>query len=73
MPIGGNKLSFQRRYSGPCPDCGGKWVINKTKDAGSRFLGWVECEDEACPYEASFDDFRAKSAASRRAASLVNP
>lgn len=70
MPSEEKRLAITRRYSGPCPDCGGKFVIQKTKDANSPFMGWVECESDACPYEATFDDFRSVTAKARRLADI---
>ena len=68
MPQTGKRLTMTVPHCGPCPTCGCSRMIRKTKDADSPFLGWVECSDDACAYEASFDDFRSAYAAARRAA-----
>jgi hypothetical protein len=51
-------LGMEQRHSGPCPTCGNKRMIRRTKDVNSPFLGWIECAADACAYEASLEDFR---------------
>lgn len=70
MPQTGKRLTATRPYAGPCPECGAKFLINKTKDADSPFLGWVECEGDGCTYEATFDEFRNVVAKAKRLADM---
>jgi hypothetical protein len=69
MPIEGRKLTVESRYAGPCPACGCRWVIRKTQDANSPYLGLVVCED-GCSYEATFDEFRQTIAKAKRLADI---
>ena len=50
-----------------CPDCQHKTMILKTKDADSKYMGWVKCSQDNCAYGDAFENFRAAFAAAKRA------
>lgn len=40
-----------------CPACQNPTMIRKTKDATSKYMGWIKCARNGCSYEASFESF----------------
>lgn len=61
------QLGRTMRWGGPCPACGHKMMVRKTRDADSPLLEWIECESENCNYEADFQAFRTAWLAARQA------
>jgi len=42
-----------------CPQCKYETMTLKTKDADSKYMGWVKCAKNGCSYEDSFEAFKA--------------